>query len=193
MADSGWGLIFSGVRGWLLKLMDDEAEPRRRWVRKGDSDERRELGETAWRGGATCSAERIRWPVAAILGCTGLPALRFRLMMGFASLGLSAPGSVVLLFVLDKLVSEDENAELMVSSKLCTPNLLSSMSPGDGDLNDVSCDVLSDSLDAFLPRCELRSTSLSLRRKKVVGPEWPGLTDAGALTDGFLPLIVRAS
>jgi len=192
IAESGCGLIFSGVSGWLLRLIDDAADPRLRCVRYGDSDDRNDAGDAADEACAEgCSLERMRWPVAAILGCTGLPALRLRPATAPPSALASAPASALLLFVRDRLES-DAKAELMVSARLSTPKLLPSILSAGGVCIDPPC-VLSELLDALRPRCTLRSISFSLRRKKVVGPEWPGLASDGGLTMGFLPLIVRAS
>lgn len=56
-----------------------------------------------------------------------------------------------------------------------------------------SCNA-SDSRDGFLPRCgcAVGSMSLSLRRKKLVGPEGPALARWGGCADvAFFALIVR--
>ena len=113
----------------------------------------------------------IRWPVANILGWIGLPALRLRPATTLPS--FTAPASALtsdrLLFVLDSELS----LEFIVSSRLCTPKALSPISLAIGVFCMLSSCDESRSRDVFLPRCVLRSISFSLRRKKVVGPEWP--------------------
>jgi hypothetical protein len=185
IADSGCGLIFSGVRGWLR--LSDETDVRRRF-RYGDSDDRKETGEAA---DDACvegpPPESMRWPVAAMPGCT----LRFRLVVRPNSAPASVLSCDILLSVLDRLPCSELNAELIVSAKLSTPKLLSPIVLADGVLTDCSASP-TDALDAFLPRFTGCSKSFSLRRKKVVGPECPGLESGGGLA-GFLPLIVRLS
>lgn len=46
IAESGCGLIFSGVSGWL-RLTELDIEPLRRLLRTGDSAERSDMGEPA--------------------------------------------------------------------------------------------------------------------------------------------------
>lgn len=133
----------------------------------------------------------MRWPVARMLGWTGLPALRLRAVSMLPSALVSgAPASVLLLFVRDKVLSEGE-AELIVSDNDSIPYRLSPIMLADGVRSRSSC-VSIELLDTLRPRCVCFSTSLSLRRKKVAGA-WPALTTEGGLALLFLPFTVRVS
>lgn len=66
----------------------------------------------------------MRCPVARILGCTGFPALRLRILIRLGE--FVEPSSLSLLSVRDSVLSELK-LSLSVSSRLCTPNELPPM------------------------------------------------------------------
>ena len=189
-AESGCGLPFNGVRG-RLRLMELEVEPRRRCVRRCDSAERKDTGDPVAEGKVDgCSELMMRCPAAAILGCTGLPALRFRPVIGLPSEPGATFSSVMLLFVRDRVLS-DEYVELMASSKLCTPYELSLALLIIEALPALSSPSELAALDIFRPLSAPLVMSLSLLRKKVVGPEGPGFVIAGGCPPVFFAFRVR--
>lgn len=132
----------------------------------------------------------MRWPVAAILGCTGLPAFLLRPASTLPSAPTSTLASLMLLSVRERVLSEFV-VELIVSSKLCTPKPLSLIIVlAIGVVCKLFSCADSESREVFLPLSALFSTSFSLRRKNVVGPEWPGLVSGGGPVP-FFALTVR--
>lgn len=119
-AECGCGLIRTGVKGWFRFTDEDTDRLRRGVLLKGDSADRTETGDPVdeLRAGR-CSDEMIRWPADLIFGCT----FRFRPTGAPDSAVTSPLRSVLLLDVLDR--STSGKVELIVSSRLWTPNELS--------------------------------------------------------------------
>jgi hypothetical protein len=88
-------------------------------------------------------------------------------------------------------VLSEYRLSLIASSRLCTPNVLSRI---ELEAIDGDCAGSRASSGILRPRdCALFSMSRSLRRKKVVGPEGPGLEVGGGLKADLLDFSVRLS
>lgn len=159
--DSGCGLSRIGVKGGFMDVPEPLLTEE---LLKGDSDDKGDAMEDP------LSEEIIRCPVAMIDGCTRLPALRF--LEGERSPGAADEQLLLLLVVLERLLL-GEKVELIVSSRLCTPTKLSSVMLATGvfEAPPVALSVLTELRDAFLPLCAPLSSSCSVFKKKVVGPD----------------------